>query len=159
MKQLLIIIILFFSLIMPLHSFGGREKSTPKTDFKKASGLWEKKGTDTYTVEILYKRGNFPDSEITIMVSPGELIWETENNEQLSEEFVSSITIEGLFEKVEKSLEGKEKSPFVLVPEYDSSCGFVRILSRLPSEEVLNSGRVPGDAGYRIEITKYLPGE
>ena len=156
-KTLYIILLLFISL--PLFSFGSREKKTEHSEFKKAVRLWNNKNIDSYKMKILYKRGNYPDSEIIISITQDGIKLLSENNEKFSKEFIQSLSADGLFTKMENSLNNKKKSPFILKAEYNSNFGFIKMLSRVPSEEALKKGGAPRDAGYRIEILDFIPEE
>ena len=148
-------------LFLPFLVFpaGNREKNGEKKKLEKAEKQWVKNGFDIYEIKLIYKRGNFPDDIITIRVSENGLNWETEGKGILSEELISSLTVEGLFKRVENNLNSVEKSPFVIRAEYDDQLGYIKVLTRSPPEEALSSGRFPRDANYRIEVMKITPGE
>jgi hypothetical protein len=157
MKNIILILSIFFLIISPVFSFGKTEKSEQISELKKAETLWEKKGSDRYKISLLFKGGNFPANKITIWVSPDNTEWESDN--QISPELINTLTVKGLFDRVKKSTSNNKKSVFRINAQYNSKTGYVEILTRMPSKEALSSGRFPRDANYRIEVIELRQGE
>ena len=129
---------------------------------EKSEKKWDRQKITSYKADIIYMRGTFVPEEIKITVADNIVKdWKTgkQDSASLSESFIQSLTVKGMFEKMRGSLESEKPSPMVLKAVYDEKLGYIKSLSRVPSGEAASQGRAPFDAGYRIEVTSLVIAE
>jgi hypothetical protein len=144
----------------------GRSENRENSDFKrkdelkllsKAEKKWNSQNITSYKADIIYMRATFPPEGIEIIVEDENLIsaWKTGETAEssYSEDFLKSLTVKKMFDRMRGSLESDKHSPMVLKAVYDKKLGYIKSLSRVPSDEAAAKGRAPFDAGYSIKIT------
>ncbi len=160
-KTFFIFIILLFLPVI-VFSFGNKEKENFSPDketllkiLEKYEKQWEKQGIKNYTEEITYIRASFPPEQFIITVSDNIIQNWTEDSgdKTFSEDFIKSLTVENMFDKVRKSINSEKQSPFGFIVSYNEEFGYITELSYLPANNKENSGsRPPFDRNYHIEV-------
>ncbi len=164
LKKAVLTFIIMIIALLPLFASGEPEKplnegNDPKKELqilKKAKQKWDRQKIKSYQADIVYRRAAFPAETFSIIVKNNTVTkLRSEKPETgYSEDFIQALTAEKMFGKMKKSLESGSSSPMTLKASYDENLGYIKKLSRVPSETIQAAGRAPLDAGYHIEITR-----
>jgi hypothetical protein len=164
-RKSFIILIILISLPAALFGFGSREKDNSEKTLIKALNKYEKQWKNNeiknYTKEIIYSRATFPPEYITITVSNNTVKdWTTNfKAKTLADDFIQSLSVEGMFKRARSSLKSKSNSPFEFRISFNEELGYVTNFSCIPASKNNRNITPVFDKNYRIEVILLKPAE